>query len=77
MKVYREISLTDFEFWGGAKSRVEKLTERELLTIEDFINDFESELDWSETMINDFFWFDEEIWLEWLGITEEEWEERF
>ena len=30
MKIYRETTLTDFEFWSGAKWRAEKLTYSEL-----------------------------------------------
>lgn len=34
MKIYKEESLQDFEFWSGAKSFAEKLTDDELDTIE-------------------------------------------
>ena len=30
MKAYSEISLTNFEFWGGAKANEERLTYEEL-----------------------------------------------
>ena len=30
MKVYSEMSLTNFEFWGGAKDRAKMLTYEEL-----------------------------------------------
>lgn len=34
MKIYTENSLTNFEFWSGAKDTVKYLTDEELDTIE-------------------------------------------
>jgi len=49
--------LRDFEFWGGAKDRVQQLTPEELDML-----DSELESLWegapSDTQINDLFWFD-------------------
>lgn len=35
MKIYKEESLSNFEFWSGAKDFAEKLTDNELDQIED------------------------------------------
>jgi len=75
MKVTKEVSLSEFEFWGSAKINREHLTTKELDTIEDCIS--EDDTQWSETEVNDFISFDEEIWLEWIGVSQEEWDARF
>lgn len=75
MKVTKEVSLSEFEFWSGAKTNREHLTTEELNTIENCIS--EDGTEWSETAVNDFIWFDEETWLEWIGVSQEEWEARF
>lgn len=69
MTITKEISLRDFGFWGGAKQWANLLTEEELDTLEYYMDD--GEVSWDETMINDFIWFDTEIWLKWLGLTED------
>lgn len=66
MKVYREISLSEFEFWAGAKDRVKYLTEEELEQIEQILEHIYPE-GLSETDINDLFWFEDELIAEWLG----------
>lgn len=66
MKVYREISLTEFEFWGRAKDRVKYLTQDELDHIEVFLEDFYPE-GLSETDLNDLFWCDDDLVAQWLG----------
>lgn len=66
MKVYREISLSEFEFWAGAKDRVKYLTEEELVQIEQILEDIYPE-GMSEFEVNDLFWFAEELIAEWLG----------
>lgn len=58
MKVYHEIDVEDFEFWAGARDRMNSATEdqKQLVysRIEDtFFDDFVS-----ETEINDLVWFD-------------------
>lgn len=72
MKYYKEESLSNFEFWSGAKDRAE------VLTVEDFDN-IEAQLEdlypdgMSETDINDFFWFEEDTIAQMLGFSD--WEE--
>ena len=68
MKIYQEISLSNFEFWGGAKCRAEKLTEAEFDQIEAILSELYPEGE-SDTFINDFFWFDEDSIAEWLGYS--------
>lgn len=74
MTIKKEISLRDFEFWGGAKQWADVLTPEELDELEWYLDSGSNE--WTETEINDFLWFDTEIWTEWLGITEDELLER-
>ena len=67
MKIYTEKSLNDFEFWSGAKDTVKYLTESELDTIESMLEDCAPEESYSDTDINDFFWFEDDTIAEWLG----------
>ena len=67
MKIYTEESLNNFEFWDGAKDRVKYLTESELETIEAILEDCAPEDGYSDTAINDFFWFEDDTIAEWLG----------
>lgn len=67
MKIYREESIKDFQFWSGAKDIVKYLTDDELDTLESIL---ESEIfpdGASETEINDFFWFEDNYIAELLG----------
>lgn len=70
MKIYREESLSDFDFWSGAVPVARKLTDEEFDIIEQCLEDSGEEF--SDTDINDFFWFETETICEWLGITEDE-----
>lgn len=74
-----ERNLKDFEFWGNAALVAEKLTTKELDTIEEILEqmaDCGNDL-WSETQINDFFAFDFEDFCEgWIGVSYEELMER-
>ena len=74
MKIYREINLNEFEFWSGARDRVKHLSAYELELLTSYFEDLEAEGHiWSETNINDFFWFEEEWIAKYLGF--ENWEE--
>lgn len=66
MRVHYEISLRDFEFWGGAKDTVSYLTPEELDTIEAVLEDCHPE-ELNEKAINDLFAFDEDTIAVWLG----------
>ena len=67
MKVYKDMNLRDFEFWSGAKSNAETLTDEQLDMVEAILEDaFPDGMD--ATQINDIFWFDFDTIHEWLGI---------
>ena len=66
MKIYKEESLRNFEFWSGAKDRVKYLGDNELDTIESILEEmYPDGVD--ETQINDIFWFEEDWIAEMLG----------
>ena len=66
MKITTEKSLRSFEFWGGAKDTVKYLTDEELDTIEEILDEINPE-GLSETEINDTFWFGDDEIAYWLG----------
>lgn len=66
MKVYEEISLNDFEFWGSAIQTAKYLTDDEMDAIEENLNEL-NPCGMSKTDINEFFWFDDDTIAEWLG----------
>lgn len=66
MKIYRDIPLTEFDFWAGAKDRIEYLTDDELNQIEQILEHIYPE-GLSESTINDIFWFEDDLIAEWLG----------
>lgn len=65
MKIYREISLSDFEFWGGALGITKYLTEDDFNQIEDAL--YSSLQSYSATDINDLFWFEPDYIAQILG----------
>ena len=71
MKVYKEMSLADFEPWSGAKYSYNVLTYEQLEKLADI---FESEYPdgMSETVVNDVLWFEKDWIAEMLGV--EDWE---
>lgn len=69
MKIYKEESLRNFEFWSGACDRVKYLTSEELDTIEEILEEIYPE-GMDETTINDIFWFEEDTIAEWLGYND-------
>ena len=74
MKIYKEESLRNFEFWSGAKENAKEFTDKQLDQIETILEDMYPD-GMDETEINDLFWFEPETIREWLGIEEEEEEE--
>lgn len=71
MKVYSEVSLSQFEFWSGAKEFAAKLTEEQFDMVEFILEDnYPNGL--SETEINDLFWFDQNLIREWADMPCEE-----
>ena len=66
MRVYKEESLTSFEFWAGAKDTVKYLTGDEMDAIENILADLYPE-GMDETELNDLFRFEDDLIAEWLG----------
>jgi hypothetical protein len=66
MKVYREISLREFEFWAGARDTVKYLSHDELDRIEQILGEICIQT-LTETEVNDFFWFEGDTIASWLG----------
>ena len=66
LRIYREILLTEFEFWAEAQDRVKHLTNEELNRIEQILAHLYPE-GLSEGALNDFFWFEDDVIAEWLG----------
>lgn len=52
--------------WAGAKTNVQMLTDDEIDIILEILDDC-STPDWTLTTVNDFFWFDSDVWAEWIG----------
>ena len=71
MKIYREQSLNNFEWWLGAKDTAkridEELGEKGWEKLETILEEIYPEgID--ETQLNDILWFEPETICEWLGI---------
>lgn len=66
MKIYKEVSGYEFDFWSGAKDRVNYLTYDEIEKVFSILEEIYPE-GMSETEVNDFFWFEEDTIAEWLG----------
>jgi len=66
MKIYKEENLSSFEFWSGAKYTVKYLTDDELDTIEEILEELYPD-GMDETELNDLFWFEDDLIAEWLG----------
>lgn len=70
MKIYKEESLSNFDFWSGGKNNADKLTSEELDQIEATLENLYLPDGMEDTQINDLFWFDFETVLEWIGKKE-------
>ena len=71
MKYTVEESLSQFNFWSGAKDTAEQLTEEQFDQIESVLEDcYPDEI--TDTQINDIFWFESDWIAEQLGF--EDWE---
>jgi hypothetical protein len=69
MKLFKEESLSNFQFWSGAEDHAEKLTSKELDQIESELeSQYPDGID--ENELNDFFRFDFETILKWIGKEE-------
>ena len=69
MKVYRETTLTNFEFWSGAKCRAEKLTYSELEQITEILEElYPDGID--DTVLNDLLRFESDFCLSLVGLSD-------
>ena len=67
MKIISEMKLSEFHFWAGAKDRAAYLTEKDFEEIESMMEDLDPN-GWTDTAVNDLFWFDEDSIAQWLGF---------
>lgn len=68
MKIYREESLSNFEFWSGAISNAEEFTLEELDHIGDELETADNGDGYDETQINDLMWFEPEYLASLIGL---------
>lgn len=71
MKIYEEKSIKDFEFWAGAREFADHLSDDEWDILEAYLSETYPE-GIANTDLNDLFWFDNEILLEILNVSEED-----
>jgi len=74
MNYRKELDLTEFKFWSGAKQN--KFTYDELKELDYILDDYFHYKTPTETDINDLFWFYEERLCEYIGIDFNEYENR-
>ena len=74
MQYTKQLNLTNFNFWSGAKQH--KFYYSELQELELQLEVLYHEEPPSETNINDLFWFEEEFLCESIGLNFEEYENR-
>tara|TARA_R110002020_G_scaffold334555_2_gene549802 strand:- start:11220 stop:11441 length:222 start_codon:yes stop_codon:yes gene_type:complete len=73
MRITRELNLTSFEFWSGAKDH--NFTYNELKELENHFDELYPN-GMEETQVNDIFWFEEEFLCQCLGLDFDEYLER-
>ena len=68
-----KFDICNFEFWSGAKDRVEEIRELGMLgELEDLITEvFSDKEDLTEADINNFVWFEDDMINEYLDINED------
>lgn len=75
MKIYKEDSLSNFEWWSGAVATADRIWEERGT---EGWNELEAILEdaypdgMDETELNDLLWFEPETIFEWLGIDDKE-----
>ncbi len=73
MKIYRDESLSNFEFWSGAISNAEEFTLEELDRIGVELEAADNGDGYDETQINDLMWFEPEYLASLIGL---EWDSK-
>lgn len=73
MTITKEVNAYDVieNAWSGAKDRLNDLTIDEVKTVLSTLEDCYPE-GMSETELNDFFWFEDDTYAEWLGYRDAE-----
>ena len=72
MRYYVEESLSNFNFWSGGRDRAKLLSDEQFDIVEQMMEEMAPEEGWSDTAINDLFWFDFDTIANWLGYKSEE-----
>lgn len=74
MKVYEDIDAQEFRdrAWSGAVDTLEDLTDDQIETIFQYLEETEGEEGMSLTSLNDFFWFERDTIADWLGYSDYE-----
>ena len=75
MKIYEETTLKDFDFWMGARAFADRLNNDEWEILELYFDEAYPE-GIANTDLNDIFWFDQEMLLEIINVTEKEFWDR-
>ena len=68
MKIYRDESLSSFEFWSGAIANAEEFTLEELDRISEELEAADNGDGYEETQINDLMWFEPEYLASLIGL---------
>lgn len=68
MKIYRDESLSSFEFWSGAIANAEEFTLEELDRISEGLEATGDGDGYSETEINNLMWFNPEYLASLIGL---------
>lgn len=68
MKIYRDESLSNFEFWSGAVANAEEFTLEELDRISEELEAADNGDGYDETQINDLMWFEPEYLASLIGL---------
>ncbi len=67
MKIYKEESLWNFDFWSGARDNASELDRNQMEQIESVLEDvYPDGMD--ATDLNDLFWFEFDTVLSWIGL---------
>ena len=69
MRFITDKSLKNFKFWGGAVDHVKELTDDQLEELDIILDNYMEENGefWTETQVNDWFWFEEDNVAQILG----------
>lgn len=69
------ITTHDFDIrtdcWGGAADRIAELTNDQIDELESVLEDYFPDIP-SDSDINDFIWFEDDVWKDWIGLNEDE-----